>query len=478
MPSRYEKPYLYIDGNRLSGDGRAVEPVLDPATGLPLADLPHATTADLDAALAAASRAFATWRKTDPLSRSRILRGAANLIRERVETIAVQMTLEQGKPLRESRLEILGSADVFDWYAEEGRRIYGRIVPGRTPTQRLTVRQEPLGVVASFSPWNFPALTPARKIAGALAAGCTLVLKASEETPNTALALAAALHDAGLPAGALNIVFGVPAQVANHLIAAPVVRKVSLTGSTAVGKLIATQAAAGLKHMTLELGGHGPVIVAADAEVSKAVEMLAAFKYRNAGQVCISPTRFYVHEQVFPAFRDAFVEKAKALRLGNGLDEATGMGPMANPRRVAAMERLIPDAVKSGAKLLAGGERFGNSGFFFQPTVLSEIPEEATIMNEEPFGPVALINPIRSIDEGIERANRLPYGLAAYAFTQDARIRRQLADGVQAGMLAINSVTVSLPEAPFGGVKESGIGSEGGIEGFAAYLETRLVSED
>lgn len=478
MSVSYEKPELLIDGRWLSGDGRLVEPVINPATEDVIGELPHASTTDLDNALSAAARAFIVWRSTAPLERARVLRMAATLLRDRADSIAIQTTLEQGKTVREAKLEILASADTFDWYAEEGRRNYGRIVPGRNPGNRISVVHEPVGVVAAFSPWNFPAVTPARKIAGALASGCTLILKPSEETPNTALALARSLQDAGLPPGVLNIVFGVPAEVSEYLIGSPIVAKISLTGSVPVGKLVAQQAAHGLKRMTLELGGHGPVIVCADADIEHAADLLVAAKYRNAGQICIAPTRFYVHESRHAAFVQAFVQRVAKLKVGNGLDESTTMGPLANPRRVVAMQRLLADAAQRGAKLQAGGERIAGPGFFWQPTVLSDVPEDSLVMNEEAFGPVALINSVASLDEAITRANRLPYGLAAYAFTQDSGNRMALSRGLETGMLGINTTNVSMPEAPFGGVKESGIGSECGIEGLQAYYNVRLISEE
>ncbi|MBS0509127.1 MAG: NAD-dependent succinate-semialdehyde dehydrogenase [Proteobacteria bacterium] len=474
----YAQPRLFINGQWLDGGARGSADVINPATGQVLAQLPHATQADLDAALAAAQRAFCGWRTVAPLERARILRAAATLLRERADTIAHGMTLEQGKPLREARLELLASADTFDWYAEEGRRNYGRVVPGRHLHQRITVLHEPVGVCAAFTPWNFPAITPARKIAGALAAGCTLIIKPAEETPATGLALVRALHDAGLPAGVLNAVFGVPGEVSSYLLDSPIVAKFSFTGSTAVGKLLAQQAARGLKRATMELGGHAPAIVCADAEVERAADLLTAGKFRNAGQVCIAPTRFYVHEQVYDAFVHAFVERARRLTPGNGLLDGSSMGPLANPRRLQAMRTLIDDALRHGARLQCGGQAMDGPGYFWQPTVLTDVPEEARAMNEEPFGPLALINRVHSVDEAIERANRLPYGLAAYAFTHDSATRMQLARGLQTGMLGINSLHVSMPEAPFGGVKESGWGSECGIEGLQAYCDIKLISED
>ena len=474
----YAQPQLYIGGQWLDADGSVTEDVVNPATGQVLARLPHATRADLDAALAAAQAAFAGWRAAAPQERSRILRDAATLVRERIDTLARTMTLEQGKPLREARLEILAAADTFDWYAEEGRRNYGRVVPGRTLAQRITVLHEPVGVCAAFTPWNFPAVTPSRKIAGALAAGCTLIIKLAEETPATGLGLVRALHDAGLPAGVLNAVFGVPAEVSSYLLDSPIVAKFSFTGSTAVGKLLAQQAAKGLKRATMELGGHAPAIVCADAQVDKAADLLVAGKYRNAGQICIAPTRFYVEAPVYDAFVQAFVERTRKIVPGNGLDEASTMGPMANARRLQAMHALIDDAVQRGATVHCGGQPIEGEGFFWQPTVLTGVPEDARLMNEEPFGPLALINRVDSVDEAIARANRLPYGLASYAFTQHSATRMQLARGLQTGMLGINSLAVSMPEAPFGGVKESGWGSECGIEGLQAYCDIKLISED
>jgi succinate-semialdehyde dehydrogenase / glutarate-semialdehyde dehydrogenase len=479
MTDFYPQPRLLINANWLAGEGRQVEPVLDPATGQVLAELPHATPSDLDAALEAASRAFPLWRAQSPQARAQVLHDAANLLRERVEAIARVMTLEEGKPLREARLEILSSADTFDWYAEEGRRLYGRIVPGRHPRHRLSVLRQPVGVVAGFSPWNFPGITPARKIAGALASGCTLILKPAEETPGTALALAQSLVDSGLPPGVLNVVFGVPSEVSDHLLGSPIVRKLTLTGSTAVGKLLAQRAAAGLKRVSLELGGHAPVIICADADVEKAADLLAFGKYRNSGQICIAPTRFYVHESRHAEFVQAFLKRVAAIRVGNGLDEAATMGPLANPRRYAAMQRLVADASKRGARIAAGGEQIGSGpGHFWAPTVLTEVSEDAVMMNEEPFGPLAVVNPVANLDEAINAANRLPYGLAAYAFTQDAGNRMQLANELETGMLGINTLLVSMPEAPFGGVKESGIGSECGIEGLESFCDVKLVSEE
>jgi succinate-semialdehyde dehydrogenase / glutarate-semialdehyde dehydrogenase len=468
---------LYIDGQWLSGGGRKSEDVVNPASGKVLAQLPHASRADLDAALAAAEKGFAVWKATSAYDRAKILRKAADLLRERADHVAKVQTQEQGKVYPESRVEVLTSADIIDWYAEEGRRAYGRVVPGRQKGVRQIVLQEPVGVVAAFTPWNFPTLTPVRKIAGALAAGCSLIIKASEETPGGCVELVKCFADAGLPAGALNLVFGVPSEISEYLIPSPIVKKISFTGSVPVGKHLAGLAAKGMKKATMELGGHSPVVVFGDADPEKAADTIAAFKYRNAGQVCISPTRFYVQEQSYPKFLARFTEYAKGLKVGDGLEKGNAMGPLANPRRLDAMESFVNDAKSHGAKIAAGGSRSGNQGFFFQPTVLTNVPDDAKIMREEPFGPVAPVVPFKTFDEVVERANSLPFGLAAYAFTSSSATATAIGDALQSGMVGINSVAISTPETPFGGVKESGYGSEGGIEGLQAYLNTKFISQ-
>ncbi|MCW5694522.1 MAG: NAD-dependent succinate-semialdehyde dehydrogenase [Pseudolabrys sp.] len=468
---------LYIDGQWHGAENRKSEDVINPATGKVLAKLPHASKADLDNALAAADKAFKTWSKTSAYDRSAILRKAANLMRERADHIARVQTQEQGKPFPESRIEVMTSADITDWYAEEGRRAYGRIVPGRMKGIRQIVTQEPVGVAAAFTPWNFPTLTPIRKIAGALAAGCTLIIKASEEVPGGCVELVKCFADAGLPAGVLNLVFGVPAEVSEHIIPSDIIKKVSFTGSVPVGKHLAALAARGMKRATMELGGHSPVLVFDDADPIKAADTIAAFKYRNAGQVCISPTRFYVQEKSYNKFVERFVEYAKGLTLGDGLDKDTKMGPLANPRRLDAMESFVNDAKARGGKIAAGGNRHGNQGFFFEPTVITDIPDDSKIMTEEPFGPLAPIVPFKTFDEVVERANSLPFGLASYAFTNSSATANAVGDAIQAGMVGINSVMISTPETPFGGIKDSGYGSEGGIEGLQAYLNTKFISQ-
>jgi succinate-semialdehyde dehydrogenase/glutarate-semialdehyde dehydrogenase len=473
----YSDLKMYIDGQWLDGHGRKGEDVINPATGKVLAQLPHAGKADLDTALGAAQKGFQTWKNTSAYERGKIMRKAADLLRERVDHVATAQTMEQGKSFAESRIEVLTSADIIDWYAEEGRRSYGRIVPGRAKGVRQIVLQEPVGVVAAFTPWNFPTLTPVRKIAGALGAGCSLIIKASEETPAGCVELVKCFADAGLPAGVLNLVFGVPAQISEHLVASDIVRKISFTGSIPVGKHLAGLAAKGMKRATMELGGHSPVVVFDDFDPEKAADIISAFKYRNAGQVCISPTRFYVQEKGYNKFVARFTEYAKGLKLGDGLEKTTTLGPLANPRRLDAMESFVNDAKARGGKIQTGGNRHGNQGYFFEPTVVTDVPDDSKIMTEEPFGPVAPIVPFKTFDEVVQRANSLPFGLAAYTFTNSSAQAIAIGDAIQSGMVGINSVAISTPETPFGGIKESGYGSEGGIEGLQAYMNTKFISQ-
>jgi succinate-semialdehyde dehydrogenase/glutarate-semialdehyde dehydrogenase len=468
---------LFIDGKWLGGDGRSGEDVINPATEKPLAHLPHASNADLDHALEAAKKGFAVWRAIAAYDRAKIMRKAADLMRERFDAIAKILVLEQGKVYPEARAEVITSADIIEWYAEEGRRAYGRIVPGRGKGLRQIVVQEPVGVVAAFTPWNFPTLTPARKIGGALAAGCSLILKASEETPGACVEMVRCFADAGQPAGVLNLVFGVPANISEHLIAKDDVRKISFTGSIPVGKHLAGLAAKGMKRVTMELGGHSPVVVFADADPEKSAETIAAFKYRNAGQVCISPTRFYVEEPVYNRFVARFTEYAKSIKLGDGLEKGMTMGPMANARRIDTMESFVNDAKDRGGKIATGGNRRGNQGYFFEPTVITDVPDDCKVMTQEPFGPLAPVVAFKSFDEVVERANSLPFGLAAYAFTNSARTANLIGDALQSGMVGVNSIAISTPETPFGGIKESGYGSEGGIEGLQAYFNTKFISQ-
>ena len=470
--ANYPTIELYIDGRWKRADG---QPIINPADESVLGTVPTASTADLDDALAAAEKGFMLWRKTSPAKRAQIMLKAASLIRERVDEMAVAMTLEQGKPIEQARLEILRGCDIIEWDATEGMRVYGRVIPSE-PGMRHTVLRQPIGPVAAFSPWNFPMTSPARKVAGALAAGCSIILKASEETPAGALQLVRAFHDAGLPAGVLNLVFGNPAQISEYLIPQSRIRLVTFTGSTVVGKHLAEMCGRHMKPAIMELGGHAPVIVCDDVDPATTAATSVTGKSRNAGQVCVSPTRFFVEEKIYEPFARAFAEKASALKIGDGLDRSTQLGPLANSRRIDAMDTLIGDAKAKGARVLAGGHRLGNRGYFYPLTVLADVPDEARAMREEPFGPLALINPVKSIDEAIAKANALPYGLAAYAFTHSANNADRLAEDVEAGNLSINHFVASVAETPFGGVKDSGYGREGGVEGLQCYTVVKNVS--
>ena len=456
---------------------RESEPVMNPATGECIGILPHASKADLDRALDAAQQAYPLWRNTSPQDRGKILKRAADLMRERAEHIARIATLEEGKTIHEARIEVQFSADVIEWFAEEGRRAYGRVLPQRAPGVRMTVLKEPVGPVAAFAPWNFPIGNPCRKLGAALAAGCPCIIKPAEHTPAAALEVARALVDAGLPKGVMSMVFGVPSELSTHLLASPVIRKLSFTGSTRVGKQLMKLAADGMKRTTMELGGHAPVLVFDDVDVDHVLDLSAASKFRNSGQVCISPTRYYVHEKIYNRFVDGFASRARSWTVGDGLDEKNKMGPLAHSLRLNAMEELLGDARKNGAKFQAGGSRIPGNGYFWQPTVISDVPNEARIMNEEPFGPVAIINPFSSFDEVIRQANRLPYGLAAYAFTNHNRTVNLLGEQIEAGLIGINSYVISVRDSPFGGIKESGHGSEEGQEGLEACLVTKFVTE-
>jgi succinate-semialdehyde dehydrogenase/glutarate-semialdehyde dehydrogenase len=473
----YRDVQLFIDGEWTKARGGGTIPVVNPATGETIGTVAHAERADLDRALEAAEKGFHTWRKVSAYDRSKLMRKAANILRERADEIARIMTLEQGKPLAESKLETLAGADVIDWFAEEARRTYGRVVPARAEGVYQLVLKEPVGPVAAFTPWNFPINQVVRKLSGAVAAGCSIIVKPPEETPGSPAELIRAFADAGIPPGVVNAVYGVPAEISEYLIPHPVIRKISFTGSTVVGKHLAALAGEHMKRATMELGGHAPVIVFDDADMDAATKILSTSKIRNTGQVCISPTRFLVQEPVYGQFVDRFVTAIKAVKVGDGLQAGTQMGPLANTRRVSAVEALVADAVKRGAKVRTGGNRIGNKGNFFEPTVLTDVPTEARIMNEEPFGPVAVVAPFRSFDDAVAEANRLPFGLASYAYTRSARTATAIAAAVEAGMMSINHHGLALPEVPFGGVKDSGYGSEGGLEAIEAYLNTKFVSQ-
>lgn len=467
---------LFINGRWRSGEGRDVHQVLNPATGEVVAELPLATEADLDEALEASARGFEHWRSTDINARAAILHKAAALIRERAEEIATMLTIEQGKPIGESRTEILSCATVYEYCAEEAKRAYGRIAI-RPPGQRAMVLKQPVGPVASLTPWNFPASLMSKKVAAALATGCSVIAKPAEETPGSTSAIIRCLADAGVPAGVVQLVFGVPDKVSRHLLASPVIRKLSFTGSIPVGKHLMKLAADGLKRVTMELGGHAPVLVFDDCNLEKTLDIVVTQKFRNAGQVCISPTRFYVQEGIYERFVAGFNERTGKVKVGNGLDADTVMGPLANPRRPAAVGSLIEDAIAKGARVGTGGSAENSGGFFFRPTVLSDVPLEADIMSQEPFGPVALIRPFGSFEDAITQANRLPFGLASFVHTENGRTANMAGDLIESGMVGINTAAISMADMPFGGVKDSGFGSEGGPEGLESYYVTKAIHQ-
>lgn len=477
MANTYDtKLALYIDGEWLDTTGRETHNVVNPATGETLGELPLATAADLDRALDAAQRGYKVWRATSAADRAAVLQGAARLMRERADHIARIATMEEGKTFGEARIEVFMAAGLFDFYAEEGKRIYGRVLVRPTGTRSLVVK-EPIGPVAAFSPWNFPVGNPGRKFGAPIGTGCSVILKAPEEAPGSAIEVLKCLLDAGLPAGVAQLVFGVPDKISRHLIASPVIRKISFTGSVPVGKHLMKLAAEGMKRTTMELGGHAPVLVFDDADLDRTLNLIVPHKYRNTGQVCVSPTRFYVQEGIYDRFVKEFAARAEKLNVGNGLEPDVQVGPMANPRRPEAIEALVEDARSHGARVLTGGERMGNNGFFYRPTVLADVPLEARAMNEEPFGPVALMRPFKDFDDAIEQANRLPYGLAAYAFTENGRRANLLGDAIESGMVGINTVGIGGADSPFGGVKESGHGSEDGPEGLDACLVTKAIHQ-
>lgn len=473
--TQYPEIRLHLGGTWWGDSDRHV-PVINPATGQPIGQVPVAGAEQLEQAAGFAQQGFAIWRATGAHDRAAILRKTAQLLRDRADALAHALTLEQGRPLGDTKMECMIGAEVLDWFAEEAKRTYGRIIPARQPGVSQLVEKQPIGPVLAISTWNVPINHAARKLGAALAAGCSVVLKGPEEAPASTMMVVQAFLDAGLPAPVLSLVFGDPAQISDTLIAHPVIRKLTFTGSTPIGKLLASKAGAAMKPATLELGGHAPVLIFDDADIDKAVAILSMTKFRNAGQICISPTRFLVQDGVFDRFTDGFTKAAEAIKTGNGLDPDSQMGPLSTQRRVEAVEALVQDALSKGATLRTGGTRIGNEGFFYAPTVLTDVPTDAVAMNDEPFGPVALINRFSTYDQAMSEANRLDYGLAAYAYTGTAQTANRLAADIESGMLSINHHGLGPVEAPFGGVKGSGMGSEGGPEAVEAFLVTKYVS--
>jgi succinate-semialdehyde dehydrogenase / glutarate-semialdehyde dehydrogenase len=472
----YPDTQLFIDGQwRAAASGERIE-VINPATGDVIGHVAKAGPQDLQAAISATRKGFAAWSATSAYQRAIIMRRAAALLRERADTIAAIMTAEQGKPRAQARQETLASADVIDWFAGEAPRTYGQFIPARAANVQQTTRKLPVGPVAAFTPWNFPINQIARKLGAALAAGCSMIIKAPEETPASPAELIRAFQDAGLPDGTLTLLYGVPAEISEFLIPHPAIRKISFTGSTRVGKQLAAMAGLHMKKATMELGGHAPVLVFADADLGAAAQQMATLKFMNAGQICVAPTRFIVQDSVYEAFIEKFTAAAAKIVVGDGSQDGITMGPMIHPRAAANIESLVADALRHGARIAHGGTRLDRPGYFFAPTVLRDVPTSARAMNDEPFGPLALITPFSTYAEAIAEANRLPYGLAAYAYSKNIDTITALGRDVESGMLSINHIGISLPEVPFGGVKDSGIGTEGGSEAINAYLETRFVT--
>ena len=476
MSANYPNTELLINGTWRPSSSSDWLDVVNPATEEVVGKVAIAQISDLDEALDAANSAFKIWRNTAPFARYKIMRRAADILRNRADNVAQIMTIEQGKPIAESKGETMLGADTIDWYAEEGRRSYGRTIPSQAANVNQIIVKEPVGPVAAFSPWNFPINQAVRKISGAVAAGCSIILKGPEDTPGSCAELVRAFVDAGIPDGVINLVYGVPSDISNYLIPHPLIKKISFTGSTAVGKELASLAARHMKLSTMELGGHAPAIVFKDADLATALDVLTMQKFRNAGQVCVAPTRFLVQEELYEKFVDGYVELAEKVKLGNGLDPSTSMGPLAHDRRLTAVEELVQDAEDLGAKIHCGGQRPKNVGYFYPPTVITGVPLSARMMNEEPFGPIIPISSFKSVEEVLTEANRLPYGLSAYAYTASSEIADRVGREIESGIIGINHHGQPAIETPFGGIQDSGQGKENGSEGLESYMHSKLIS--
>ncbi|NDH54341.1 MAG: NAD-dependent succinate-semialdehyde dehydrogenase [Betaproteobacteria bacterium] len=469
---------LLIDGQWKNASNGQTLAIVNPATEEIVGKFCVAQDDDLDAAAEAAARGFAIWSRVSALGRGNLLRKCAQLMRERATPIAEAITRENGKTLKEAISEVNWASDYFDWFAEEARRSYGRVIPARMEGVRQLVVREPVGPVLALSPWNWPLMTATRKVAAALAAGCSVVLKPAEETPTAPAMLARILQECGLPNGVLNVVYGKPAQISSRLIAAPQIRKISFTGSVPVGRQLASLAAlAGPKRMTLELGGHAPVIVFDDADIESTIAKLMPVKFRTSGQVCSCPSRFFVQEGVYEKFVSLMAQASAKLKVGNGMESDVDMGPLTSKRRLQAVSAFVENAVKGGAKVVTGGHRIGTRGHFHAPTVLRDVPHDAALMREETFGPLVPVVAFRTAEEAVKMANGVDVGLSAYIFTNSLATAQRMEEEVQAGMVGVNTLGVSMAEAPFGGIRDSGYGQEGGIEGLDAYLNTKFIAQ-
>jgi succinate-semialdehyde dehydrogenase/glutarate-semialdehyde dehydrogenase len=469
---------MYIDGRWVdAADGRTLA-VINPADESTVAEVAYGTRADAERAIEAAAKAFPAWKAASAYDRAKVLKRTAELLRERADTIARTLTREQGKPFPEAKAEVMHSADTFEWFAEEGKRAYGRVIPPSNVAKRHYAIKHPVGVVGTITPWNFPAALPSRKIAPALAVGCTVVSRPADQTPLTLIQMFQCLADAGVPPGVANLVLAPARPVADAFFEHPAVQKISFTGSTEVGKELIRRSADGVKRLSLELGGHAPLIVFPDADVAQVAQAAVIGKFRNNGQVCIAPSRFYVHESISKDFTEAAVELTKKLKIGNGLEEGVQVGPMFEAKALEKTAGLIDDARSKGAKVLTGGGRSSrfDKGYWFEPTVLRGVDGGMRVMTEEPFAPVMPLLDFSKLDDVIAAANNTPYGLAAYVFTNDLTVATRMAEGLEAGIIGINDPVPATPQCPFGGMKQSGLGRELGYEGLDAYLETKYVS--
>ena len=477
MKDKYISTKLFINGYWVDSVKNETIEIHNPATEDYIGTVSHARKEDLDLALNAAQKGFLTWKNFSALERSKIMRKAADILKSRTKDIAKLMTIESGKPIADAEIELGMGIDQIEWFAEEGRRAYGRIIPSRLKAVNQFVFKEPVGVVAAFTPWNWPVQQTARKIGPALASGCSIIVKGPEETPTSTAEFVKAFDEAGIPKGTLNLVFGIPSEISEYLIPHPIVKKVTFTGSTQVGKQLMSLAGRYMKKVTMELGGHSPAIICEDANIETAANILVGTKFRNAGQICISPSRFLVHKKVYEKFLNLFVAKVRSIKVGNGLEDDIKMGPLIHERRLQTIEKLVKDAVDRGANIVTGGKRIGNKGYFFEPTVLTEVSKDSKLMNEEPFGPLAPILSFDHLDDALDEANRLEYGLAAYVYTNNLKLAQELGSNIESGQISINHHGLGLVENPFGGVKGSGVGSEMGAEGIEPYLNVKFISQ-
>ena len=467
----------FIDGQWQQAEKKETYKVINPATEEVLGEASKASSVDVQKALKSAEKGLETWKNTTPWQRSYVIRKIADLMRERKEVLAKWLTLEVGKPLKEAIGEVGGGADIFEWNAEETKRIYGETLQSRFPETRVHVYYQPVGVVAALVPWNFPIVLASRKISTALAAGCSVICKPDVITPGAVMELVNICKDAGVPDGVVNLLSGDPAEISNELLESDIIKKVSITGSTRVGKLILKKAADKVQRVTMELSGHSPFIVFDDVDMNKVADMAITAKFRNNGQVCISPNRFYIQETRKEEFVNAFVDRAKKLKIGNGMDEGTDLGPLTTAKRLEEIEKLVETTKSEGAKVVLGGGRPSgfNKGYYFEPTVFDDVQDNFTIMKEEPFGPLVPVLTFKDFDEVVERANNNDLGLCSYLYTNSMDKANRASEMMETGCVAVNTAAVAAAEAPFGGIKQTGYGREGGSMAIKDYLNIKYT---